>query len=119
MAPEKSPAFQFYPKDFLTDERVRLMCHTERGVYITLLCVCWLHRSLPFEMKELAKMVEMPVQRFQRLWQNQLHQCFQAGEGGRLFHKRLDAERDKQETNRQRQSDRGKASAAAKLARFG
>jgi hypothetical protein len=36
----KSPAFQFYPKDFLTDENVRVMSLQERGAYITLLCLC-------------------------------------------------------------------------------
>jgi hypothetical protein len=39
----KSPAFQFYPKDFLTDDKVMEMSAELRGLYITLLCVDWLN----------------------------------------------------------------------------
>lgn len=39
---EKSPAFQFYPKDFLTDSKVICMTSEQRGYYITLLCIDWL-----------------------------------------------------------------------------
>jgi hypothetical protein len=39
----KAPAFQFYPKDFLTDSRVMAMSNEVRGMYITLLCVDWLN----------------------------------------------------------------------------
>lgn len=105
---EKTPAFQFYPKDFLTDERVRLMCHTERGVYITLLCFCWLEQSLPPTVGELAKLVQVPEARFTRLWSSQLERCFYRKDDGRWAHKRLDGEREKQETFRRRQSDNGK-----------
>ena len=38
----KSPAFQFYPKDFLTDDKVLIMNPEIRGLYITLLCVDWI-----------------------------------------------------------------------------
>lgn len=107
MSPEKSPAFQFYPKDFLTDERVRLMCHTERGVYITLLCLCWLEHSLPQDLTVLARLVDIPALRFQKLWKNQLVHCFRIGDDDRLHHKRLDEERAKQDHFRRRQGDNG------------
>lgn len=106
MAAERVPAFQFYPKDFLTDERVQLMSHTERGVYITLLCMCWLEKTLPLETKQLAMLVNMPLARFTKLWEHSpIKQCFQVNEDGRLHHKRLDVERDKQDTYRRRQAD--------------
>jgi hypothetical protein len=44
---EKSPAFQFYPKDFLSDGKVILMSSEVRGIYITLLCVDWIDNGLP------------------------------------------------------------------------
>jgi uncharacterized protein YdaU (DUF1376 family) len=106
---EKRPAFQFYPKDFLTDERVRLMSHTERGIYITLLCLCWLEGSLPAETKNLAKLVELPHPRFERIWSGVLQGCFLVRTDGRLSHKRLEVERLKQETFARRQSDKSKA----------
>lgn len=109
MAQEKAPAFQFYPKDFLTDERVRLMSHTERGLYITLLCYCWLEQSLPSDVSQLARLMAVPCARFERLWSGPLAECFRKGDDGRLYHKRLEEERTKQEAFRRRASDGGKS----------
>lgn len=39
----KSPAFQFYPKDFLTDDKVIEMSAEVRGYYVDLLCIDWLN----------------------------------------------------------------------------
>ena len=116
MAPEKVPAFQFYPKDFLTDERVRLMSHTERGIYVTLLCLCWLERSLPADPAHLAKLVDVTATRFARIWAGPLSACFHE-DAGRLHHKRLNHERDKQEIYRQRQREKGHRSAEARFNR--
>ncbi|MBX4216271.1 YdaU family protein [Candidatus Parcubacteria bacterium] len=44
---EKPPAFQFYPKDFLTDVKVMLMSSEARGMYIMLLCMDWLSDGIP------------------------------------------------------------------------
>lgn len=82
------------------------MSHTERGIYITLLCLCWLETSLPLETDVLAKLVTMPLARFTKIWETSvLRQCFQLEEDGRLHHKRLDAERAKQKGFSQTQSD--------------
>lgn len=107
---EKAPAFQFYPKDFLTSERVRLMSHTERGIYITMLCMCWLEESLPADVEQLGRLLHVKAQQFQRIWiEGPLASCFQE-RNGRLYNARLDAEREKQAAFRRRQSDKGKAS---------
>ncbi len=103
----KAPAFQFYPKDFLTDERVGLMSYTERGIYITLLSKCWLEGSLPASVEDLARLLGLPVQRFRRLWVNSLSCCFITAGDGRITQKRLEEEREKQEQYRRRQSDKG------------
>lgn len=107
MAQERVPAFQFYPKDFLSDSNVLKMSYTERGLYITLMASCWMDGSLPSDLKELAQMLKMPAPRFSRIWHGPLSQCFQANGDGKLHHKRLDAEREKQEQFRRRQSDNG------------
>jgi uncharacterized protein YdaU (DUF1376 family) len=113
--PDRAPAFQFYPKDFLTDEKVVRMSNTEVGIYTRLLCYCWLEGSLPLETDALAHMARMQGKQFTKLWENSpLRTCFQVGDDGRLHHKRLDVERDKQEHYRRRQSDKGKASAVAR-----
>ena len=113
--PDKAPAFQFYPKDFLTDEKVVRMSNTEVGIYIRLLSYCWLEGTLPLETAALAHMARMQVKQFTKLWENStVKTCFHIGDDGRLHHKRLDGEREKQESYRRRQSDKGKASAAAR-----
>lgn len=110
MASEKSPAFQFYPKDFLTDGNVAGMSLPERGAYITLLCLCWQEQSLPDDPQKLARMVGISKAAFTKLWPA-LSQCFAAVDG-RLSHKRLDEERQKQEAFRQRQAERARRTPA-------
>lgn len=105
---EKKPAFQFYPKDFLTDEKVSQMSNTEVGVYTRLLCHCWLEGTLPLETEALAHFARMPLKQFTKVWENALvRSCFHVGEDGRLHQKRLDAEREKQTAFKRRQSDNG------------
>jgi uncharacterized protein YdaU (DUF1376 family) len=107
----KSPAFQFYPKDFLTDENVRVMSLQERGAYITLICLCWLEGTLPADVSRLARVCGTPLTVFRRLWPA-LSVCFRpAAQEGRLMHPRLERERDTQATFRRRQSDNGKRGA--------
>src|SRR3990167_4401615 len=98
MAPEKSPAFQFYPKDFLTDSHVVAMTLSERGAYITLLCLCWLDRSVPVELHALARICRVSVAAFTKLWPA-LEPCFTVVDG-RLVQGRIERERQKQDTYR-------------------
>jgi uncharacterized protein YdaU (DUF1376 family) len=108
MAPSKStkaPAFQFFPRDFLSSPKVERMAMVERGAYITLLCRCWLDNGLPTDLKELAYYCRMKPVQFERMWANgKIHECFHE-RGGKFHNERLDVERKKQAVNRQRQSD--------------
>jgi len=56
MSEGKSPAFQFYPADFLADANVAGMTCAQVGAYIRLLCHCWLEGSLPDDDRVLAKL---------------------------------------------------------------
>lgn len=103
-----SPAFQFYPKDFLTSPKVMNMTATERGIYITLLCVCWLEGGLPDDVKQLAGFARVPFKQFARIWPHNLQGCFVLARNGLLVNERLDKERRKQLEYRRRQSDYGK-----------
>lgn len=115
--PGKSPAFQFYPKDFLTDRNVVLMSMQERGVYITLLCHCW-DKPLPSDVPRLAAVCGVPVASFRKLWPG-IQGCFEASphDPSALIHPRLEREREKQEDYRRRQSDSGKAGAGKRWGR--
>lgn len=117
MAKEKSPAFQFYPREFLADGNVSGMSLQERGAYITLLCICWNEGSLPMQTDRLANMVGVPVKVFEKFWPA-IRVCFTEHEG-RYVHPRLERERDKQATNRQRRSDAGSKGADMRWHRDG
>lgn len=106
MAAEKAPAFQFYPKDFLTDSHVVAMTLQELGAYVRLLCICWLDRSLPAEPACLARLCRVSPACFARLWPA-LKPCF-AELDGRLVQPRMERERAKQESYRAMKAAAGK-----------
>jgi len=106
MASEPSPAFQFYPLDFLGDRHVLAMTLEARGAYITLLCICWRDHFLPLNPRLLAQIVGVPAATFQaRLWP-QLLPCFTWTEHG-YQQKRIERERLKQTTFREAKSRAG------------
>lgn len=115
MAAEKAPAFQFYPKDFLSDGKQIAMTLAEVGAYWRLCCHCWMDGSLPVDIALLARRCGASKRQMQAMWPA-ISPCFVELDGV-LVHKRLELERDKQAIFRRRQSDRGKASAAAKANR--
>lgn len=105
MAPTKrttSPAFQFYPKDFMSSSKVLRMSNTEVGIYMKLLCVCWLDNGLPTDPAALARITGTAVRPFTRLWNGALHECF-CERAGKLYNERLDRERKAQADFRQKQ----------------
>ena len=54
---EKSPAFQWYPKDILGSARVAQLSLMEEGAYRRALDYCWLQGHLPADVKALAKVI--------------------------------------------------------------
>jgi uncharacterized protein YdaU (DUF1376 family) len=93
----KPPAFQFYPKDWLSDDRVQSMTPAQRGAYIDLLCHNWLNGSLPIDPHDLAHLARVDYFNFTRMWKKSLRECFvQATRAGRLTNPRLEREREKQ-----------------------
>lgn len=118
MAPELAPAFQFYPKDFLSDGNQGEMSLAEVGAYARLLCRCWLEKSIPDDPVRAANLAGATPAQMRRMWPA-IRRCFRPStdQEGRLVHPRLEKEREKQEQYRRRQSDAGKASATARLQR--
>lgn len=103
----KAPAFQFYPKDFISSSKVQRMSLTEIGVYTLLLSHCWLDNGLPTDLSQLAAIVKMKPQQFERMWTaGALNECFHV-RNGKLHNDRLDQERKKQTEFRRRQADNG------------
>lgn len=106
MAPERAPAFQFYPKDFMADSNVVAMNLTELGAYMRLLCFCWLDQSLPADMPGLARLCRVSSAAFTKLWPA-LKPCFVEVDG-RLVQPRMERERQKQEDYRAAKAAAGK-----------
>ncbi len=104
----KSPAFQFYPEAFLSDENVQLMNYEERGVYITLLSHCWLEGSIPADQGKITRLLKSGGTDLAPILK-----CFIESEDDpeRLINPRLDRERTKQSEWRKKCSKGGKASA--------
>ena len=110
MAPSKStrsPAFQFYPSDFLGSTKVQLMSTAEVGAYMLLLCACWQDGSIPSDTERLARLTRLRKTQFERIWTSTLSSCFTA-RGDRWVNTRLEYERRKQLDYRKRQSENGK-----------
>ena len=99
MRENKSPAFQFYPKDFLTDGNVVTMTNEEKGEYITLLCLDWINNGIT---EPMLKGGSPLVQR-----------CFNQ-KGEKWYNPRLEAERQKQNKWREKSAAGGRASGKAR-----
>ena len=102
---DKAPAFQFYPKDWLSDPDVVCMSMGQRGAYITLLCYCWKEDKLPNNPDYIRKLLGN-VPKWKTLWNGIKHK-FEI-RGDYLIHPRLEKERIKQEEYRKKKSNAGK-----------
>jgi uncharacterized protein YdaU (DUF1376 family) len=90
----KSPAFQFYPDDFLGSGKVGTMTTDEVGAYTLLLCLEWNETGFVYDEEELARWCRLSRAKFRKAW-TRVSRCF-VERDGRLFNPRLDAEREKQ-----------------------
>jgi uncharacterized protein YdaU (DUF1376 family) len=109
----KSPAFQFYASDFVSDGLVARMSDAEVGMYIRLLCYAWTEGGLPLEIEEMAEYVKSSLSDFQKAWQRRLNQCFEIRDG-KYVQPRQEKVRGDLLRFRERQSAAGKKSAEAR-----
>lgn len=105
----KSPAFQFYPADYASSQRVRLMTLEEEGAYINLLCSCWLHGSIPADPAMAARLVGKGCSA--TLATTVLTMFTPSSQAGRMVHDRLERERLKQSDWREKSASGGRKSA--------
>lgn len=119
----KSPAFQFYPSDFISDLNVLLMTAQEVGAYLLLMSHCWLEGALPDDMKVLAHIARIEPIAFEESWNTRVGRCFELTEEG-WTHPRLQAEREKQQSFSRKMSEsatrrHGKSKQAVRRQRVG
>lgn len=102
----KSPAFQFYPHDFLAG-RVATYSMEEVGAYITLLSFDWTLNGLPDSLEKLAKICRVSLRRFTNIW-SVIEDQFPLCEDRKRRNPRLQGEREKQLAYSQAMSHNGK-----------
>jgi uncharacterized protein YdaU (DUF1376 family) len=104
----KSPAFQWYPADWLSDMRVRLLPWAAKGLYVDLLCYCWREGYIPSDSSAIAQLCGCHDLAM-------IEQCLElfcaTDDPKKLTHKRLEKERIKQSEHRKERSNSGKKGA--------
>ncbi len=112
----KRPAFQRYPKDYLSDEHVALMTLEEEGAYNRLMDHCWLEGDIPDDPALLRALCKhIPQKRMERIWEC-LRPRFRPRpkKPGRMVHPRLEIERRKQDEHKKARSRAGTRGAKAR-----
>jgi len=104
MSKGKSPAFQWYPKDILSSQRVALMDLKTECAYRRAIDFCWIHGSLPKDLKKLSKIIGKGCT--QKMAQ-EVSEMFYT-DGDFLKHERLDREKVKQQEFSEQQRERVK-----------
>ena len=109
-AKAKSPAFQFYARDWISSQRVSLMTLEAEGAYIRLLSYCWLHGSIPADPDKLAQLIGKGAS---TSLASDLVQMFlpHPHEPGLLIHERHEQEREKQRIWSEKSAAGGRKSA--------
>jgi uncharacterized protein YdaU (DUF1376 family) len=119
-AENKAPAFQWYPKDFLTDDAVLAMTNEQVGAYAKLLSHAWLHPDgLSSAPSVLAKMTHCTVQRFERCIWPGVRIKFEQNANGKWFNPKLEKIRQEQSEYRADRSESGKRGAKARWQKDG
>lgn len=107
----KSPAFQFYARDFLTDMRVQLMSMEQRGIYITLLSYAWLEKGIPNDINVMKILCGNPKNFEQSI--DGVLECFYEKDG-KLYNRRMESIRLEQRERKKKASVAGKIGAQAR-----
>jgi uncharacterized protein YdaU (DUF1376 family) len=99
-----SPSFQFYPADWISDEKVIAMSMAGEGCYIRLLSHCWREGSIPADRSAIVLLCKG----YDGPGIDEALTCFvPSRKHGRLINKRAELERKKQENFRKLKQDAG------------
>lgn len=96
MADAKSPAFPWYAKDWLADDKRTEMSLTQRGAYADLLSYQWENGSIPDDPAMMARVIGVTPTAMRRLFRDHLADAFPVNGNGRRKNPRLEIERAKQ-----------------------
>lgn len=88
----KLPYFRWHPKDFETDQNVKLMTMCEVGLYVMCLNHAWINGSLPNDVKKIAKIVGQPLAQVKKSWPA-VAKCFEENPQSNLVNPKQEKER--------------------------
>lgn len=108
---DKAPAFQFYARDWVSDERVRTMSWEAKGVYIDMLAHQWLEGSLPDFGPTLARLLGLDSRKLARIRVELSANFSGADDEGRIRNLKLDAQRKQDVKWREGQANHGRKGA--------
>ena len=118
----RSPAFQFYPKDWL-DFRVQRMSLAAQGAYLKILCYMWADSKDQCSLEDNDELIPRALGTSQETWmrlkteiQHESDPIFKK-ENGLLISERLREEALKQKKYRKLQAKKGKSSSLQRLNR--
>lgn len=105
----KSPAFQFYAGDYLSDANVAKMTGRQEGAYTRLLAHCWIEGWIDADPAECLKLCK-PDHTLEDI--GAVQKCFVPMKKNpeKLIHKRLEVERKKKREFIKKQQEKGKRS---------
>ena len=110
----KSPAFPFYAKDWLADDKRTEMSAAQRGIYVDLLAYQWNNGSVPADPAEMARITGESPAMMRKLFVGCLASAFPINGTGRRKNPKLEQWRTEQDKYRERKSKAGQAGASAR-----
>jgi len=111
--PKNPPAFQLYAADLLT--ATQEWTDEEFGIYVRLFVNSWITNDIPEDINRMSGLVFAGPDRLAELWPLIGQKFTKApGKPGRLVNPRLEEVRKEQQEYRKKQSEKGKAGAAAR-----
>ena len=107
------PAFQFYASDIMADRRYRCMNLSERGLFLSMLCECWVNRSVPADIDNLSKVLGFTKDEVKEALSERVLSFFRL-EKGELINTGLAEYRQGLDERKEKQSQGGRRGARAK-----
>ena len=89
-----APAYQFYPKDMISDPTIAALSLEEFGLFLRLCCYLWLEENFIFNVKKIAKLLRITPKKFQNLFEP-MKEIFEISDGI-IRYQKLEDERRKQ-----------------------
>lgn len=107
---QTAPAFQFYASDVIADKRYRSMSLEERGLFLSLMCECWVNKSVPVDPEKLGQWLGFPATAIKSAMTEQVLSFFQSQQS-EFISPELEKYRLELQTARQKMSKAGKEGA--------